>query len=258
MLLIKDWLFLRLEQLEKMLHKTRGIVLRTTTYSESSVVVQVFTEKFGIQSYLINGVKKPRAKIPINILQPLHLLDMVVYQKANAQIQRVAEARAVPVFKNIPYDLIRNTIVQFLNEVLYKSIRQQQVDEYLFSYLFSAISWFDEAAEPSVNFHLSFLMKLTKFLGFSPQAQERNDQKYFDLQAGRFTSISPIHPYFVTADEGNLLIQLLNSPFEKNYQINISNVARRALLDKILIYYKLHTASFGQVKSHQILEEILL
>ncbi|WP_461791781.1 recombination protein O N-terminal domain-containing protein [Pedobacter sp.] len=82
-----------------MLHKTRGIVLRTTTYSESSVVVQVFTEKFGIQSYLINGVKKPKAKIPMNMLQPLHLLEMVVYHKQNIQIQRISEARLMPMLK---------------------------------------------------------------------------------------------------------------------------------------------------------------
>ncbi|RYG19528.1 MAG: DNA repair protein RecO, partial [Chitinophagaceae bacterium] len=225
-----------------MLHKTRGIVLRTTTYSESSVVVQVFTEKFGIQSYLINGVKKPKAKIPMNVLQPLHLLDMVVYHKQNTQIQRVTEARPMPMFKSIPYNVIKNTIVQFLNEVLYKSIRQQHVDEQLFEYLYSAISWFDETEELCVNFHLSFLMKLTRFLGFAPQAQVRVDQKYFDLQEGNFTSLAPMHPYFASSEEGNSMMMLLITTFEKNNTIKFDNVYRRLLLDKILIYYKLHTA----------------
>lgn len=240
-----------------MLHKTRGIVLRVTTYSESSVVAQMFTEKFGIQSYLINGVKKPKAKIPMNVLQPLHLLDMVVYYKQNTQIQRIAEARPVPIFKSIPYEVIKNTIIQFLNEVLYKSIRQQHVDEQLFEYLYHAISWFDEADELSVNFHLSFLMKLTRFLGFAPQAQARTDQKYFDLQEGSFTSVAPVHPYFTADVDGNSLMQLLNTPFEKINEIKFSNAYRRIVLDKILIYYQLHTASFGQIKSHQILEEVL-
>lgn len=240
-----------------MLHKTRGIVLKTTNYNESSVVVQVFTEKFGIQSYLINGVKKPKAKIPINVLQPLHLLEMVVYHKQNTQIQRVSEASPAPLFKSIPYDVIKNTIVQFLNEVLYKSIRQQHVDEQLFEYLYNAISWFDETEEFNVNFHLSFLMKLTRFLGFAPRPQSRIDQKYFDLQEGNFTSLSPIHPYFIGEVEGNSLMQLLVTTFEKINEIKFTNTYRRLLLDKILIYYQLHTASFGQVKSHQVLEEVL-
>lgn len=240
-----------------MLHKIRGIVLKTTLYSESSVVVQVFTDKFGIQSYLINGVKKPKAKIPMNILQPLHLLDMVVYHKTNIQIQRVSEARPSPVFRSIPYHVIKNTIVQFLNEVLYKSIRQQHADENLFDFIYNAVSWFDEHEEPSTNFHLAFLLKLSRFLGFAPRAQSRNDQKYFDLQEGDFTSVTPIHPNFIEKTESDYFLALFTMPFEKINEIKFSNAVRRLLLDKILVYYALHTASFGQIKSHQVLEEVL-
>ncbi len=240
-----------------MLHKTKGIVLKTTLYSESSVIVQVFTDKFGIQSYLINGVKKPKAKIPMNVLQPLHLLDMVVYQKSNTQIQRVAEARPSPVFRSIPYNVIKNTIVQFLNEVLYKSIRQQHTDENLFNFIYSALIWFDETDEAMVNFHLAFLLKLSRFLGFAPHSQTRNDQKYFDLQEGEFTAIIPIHPHFMNKLEADLFLMLFTTPFEKINEIKLDNATRRVLLDKILVYYMLHTASFGQIKSHQVLEAIL-
>ena len=240
-----------------MLHKVRGIVLKTTLYSESSVVVQVFTDKFGIQSYLINGVKKTKAKIPMNVLQPLHLLDMVVYHKMNTQIQRVSEARPSPVFKTIPYDVVKNTIVQFLNEVLYKSIRQQHTDENLFDFIYNAISWFDESDEPAVNFHLAFLLKLSRFLGFAPHEQTKNDQKYFDLQEGDFKSVMPIHPYFIDKTDADWFLMLFNTPLEKIFEIKLANQTRRFLLDKILVYYTLHTASFGQIKSHQVLEEVL-
>lgn len=226
-------------------------------YSESSVVVQIFTDKFGIQSYLINGVKKPKAKIPISVLQPLHLLDMVVYHKTNSQMQRVAEARPSPVFKSIPYHVVKNTIVQFLNEVLYKSIRQQHSDENLFDFIYNAISWFDEANDASVNFHLAFLLKLSRFLGFAPREQTRNDQKYFDLQEGDFTSLQPLHPHFMDKASADYFLLLFASPFEKINEIKLSNVTRRLILDKILVYYTLHTASFGQIKSHQILEDVL-
>lgn len=240
-----------------MLHKIRGIVLKTTLYSETSVIVQVFTDKFGIQSYLINGVKKPKAKIPMNILQPLHLLEMVVYHKVSTQIQRVAEARPMPVFKTIPYDVVRNTIVQFLNEVLYKSIRQQHSDDNLFDFIYNAISWFDETADPSVNFHLAFLLKLSRFLGFAPHEQTRGDQKYFDLQEGGFTSLMPIHPYFIDKSDADYFLLLFTTPFEKLIEIKLDNKSRRQILDKILVYYTLHTASFGQIRSHQILEDVL-
>ena len=144
-----------------MLHKVKGIVLKTTNYSESSVIVQVLTDKFGMQSYLINGVKKPKAKIKMNMLQSLHLLDMVVYHKTNTNIQRVSEIRQTPVFKSIPYDMVKTSIVIFLNEVLYKSIRQQSADDSLFDYIFNAIAWFDETEELNPNFHLSFYYLLS-------------------------------------------------------------------------------------------------
>lgn len=240
-----------------MLHKTRGIVLKTTLYSESSVVVQLFTEKFGIQSYLINGIKKPKAKIRMNMLQPLHLVDMVVYHKANSGIQRVAELRPSPVFRSIPYDIIKSTVVIFLNEVLYKSIRQQHTDENIFNYIFNAISWFDETDQAGANFHLAFLLKLSRFLGFAPSTETKSDQSYFDLQEGEFKSLPPAHPYFLEKTAAVAFISLFSTPFEKLSEIKFDKASRRHMLDKILVYYALHTASFGEIKSHQILEEVL-
>lgn len=240
-----------------MLHKVRGIVLKTTNYSESSVIVQVLTDKFGMQSYLINGVKKPKAKIKMNMLQSLHLLDMVVYHKANTNIQRVSEVRQTPVFKSIPYDMVKTSIVIFLNEVLYKSIRQQSADEDLFDYIFNSVAWFDEVEEISPNFHLSFLLKLTRFLGFAPNQKRRNDQVYFDLQEGEFFSRVPIHANYLQLDDALQFISLFNTPLEKNSEIKLANTQRRFLLDKILVFYALHTASFGTVQSHKILETLL-
>lgn len=240
-----------------MLHKTRGIVLKTTLYSESSVIVQIFTEKFGIQAYLVNGVKKPRAKISMNMLQPLHLVEMVVYHKVNGNIQRVSELRPSPVFSSIPYDVTKRTIVMFLNEVLYKSIRQQMTDERLFEFIFSAICWFDECGEGNVNFHLAFLLKLSRFLGFAPSTTINGDHLYFDLQEGEFKSRVPVHRHFLNKEDAKLFVLLYLLPFEKLNEIKVENKLRRYVLDKILIYYTLHTASFGEIHSHQILEEVL-
>lgn len=240
-----------------MLHKIKGIVLKTTNYSESSVVVQIFTNKFGIQSYLINGVKKPKAKISINMLQPLHLLDLVVYHKTHSSLQRVSELRPSPVFRSIPYDVVKSTITLFLNEVLYKSIRQQTEDEQLFEFIFNAMAWFDETVDIPVNFHLSFLMKLTRFLGFAPNENVKVTDKYFDLQEGAFIFMPPAHPYFIERAEAEQLISLFQTSFDKVNDVKLANAERRILLDKILIYYALHTASFGQIRSHQILEEVL-
>ena len=240
-----------------MLHKTRGIVLKTTFYGDTGVVVQVFTNKFGIQSYLINGVRKPKAKVHLNMLQPLHLLDMVVYFKANTGIQRVKEVQSAPVFRSIPYDIVKSTIVMFLNEVLYKSIRQQHTDEQLFDFIYNSIAWFDEASNASINFHLAFLLKLSRFLGFAPSTEVKSDQNFFDLQEGAFCSRPPMHPYYMDKADASIFIDLFTTPLNKLDQVSLTKSSRRSILNKILVFYTLHTASFGEIRAHQVLEEVL-
>jgi DNA repair protein RecO (recombination protein O) len=240
-----------------MLHKTRGIVLKTTDYSESSVVVQVFTEKFGLQSYLVNGVKKPKSKIKLNMLQPLHLLEMIVYHKANGTLQRISELRNQPVLQSIPYDVIKSSIALFIDEVLYKSLKHHSEDEPLFHFIFKAVELLDRSEAGLANFHIYFLWRLTKYLGFYPDRTLEKEGRFFDLKEGSYSLHQPLHLLII--DESLIIdfSKLIGASFEKLSQINISSASRKALLAKTLDYYRLHIESFGEVRSHLILEEVL-
>ena len=240
-----------------MLHKTRGIVFKTTDYSDTSVIVQVFTEKFGLQSYLINGVKKPKAKIKKNILQPLHLLDMVVYYKASGTIQRIAELRHQPVFQSIPYDMVKSSLVLFLNEMLYKSIRQQVADAILFEFLFRSIEILDQQEKGLDLFHLYILLRLTRFLGFYPDTTRAQSADCFDLKAGCYTSDLPPHRWVLQQPHTSLWTSLLNASFDSLEHLRIAAADRRILLDKIVNYYQLHLECLGQIKSYDVLKELV-
>ncbi|WP_028295528.1 DNA repair protein RecO [Olivibacter sitiensis] len=239
-----------------MLHHTRGIVLRVTDYSESSVVVQVLTEKFGMQSYLVQGVKKPKARIRINVLQPLSLLDLVVYHKQNASLQKMAEARLSPMLQRVHYEMERRSMGMFINELLYKSVRFQQADELLFGFVYHAISWLDASEELPVNFHLYFLLRLTKHLGFHPSSKKGNEH-YFDLKEGGFVSFDPGHIHVLHEPHTTQWATLLNCPLEQLQAVSVSNTDRRILLNKIVEYYRLHIENLGEINSHRVLEEIL-
>ncbi|MGK6350611.1 DNA repair protein RecO [Parapedobacter sp. DT-150] len=239
-----------------MLHKTRGIVLKSTNYSESSMVVQIFTEKFGLQSYLVNGARRPKAKIGATILQPLHLLEMVVYHRGNTSLQRIAEARQMPSFQTIPYDIVKSTVVLFLDEMLYKSLRQQSADEPLFDYLFHAISWLDMSEKMPPNFHLLFLLKLSRYLGFGP-ALPKPGQSYFDLKDGVFCRSLPAHTMVLQPPHSGQLAALLAVSFEEVVSLRISSSDRRMLLTKIIDFYRLHVDNMGEIKSHDVLVEVL-
>jgi DNA repair protein RecO (recombination protein O) len=238
-----------------MLHKTRGIVFKTTDYGESSVIVQVFTEKFGLQSYIINAVKKPKAKISRNMLQPLHLLDMVVYFKNTGQVHRVAELKNAPVLQTIPYDVIKSSLVLFLNEVLYKAVRQQSADESLFDFVFNAIEWLDHQSEGLANFHLLFLTRLTRYLGFYPDLTI--DADYFDMKNGVFSKYKPEGFSYLSPPHTQNFYSLLQCSFENMHKLRFSNDERRYLVQKLLEYYALHIEGFGHIRSHEVLEEVL-
>lgn len=240
-----------------MLHKTRGIVFKTTDYSESSVVVHVFTEKFGLQAYLINGVKKPRAKISRNMLQPLHLLDMVVYHKPSGNIQRVAELKNAPILKTIPYDVVKTSLVIFLNEVLYKAVRQESADENLFNFIFYSIEWLDHQESVLANFHLLFLVQLSRYLGFHPEKTEAGTSAYFDLKDGMFVNRKPEHNLYLAPPYTQYFNLLIGKSFEELSAIKLPNDIRRYLIDRLIEYYALHLEGFGQIRSHEVLEEVL-
>lgn len=237
-----------------MLHKTRGIVFKTTDYGESSVIVQVFTEKFGLQSYMINAVKKPKAKISRNMLQPLHLLDMVVYHKNTGQVQRVAELKNSPMLETIPYNVVKSSLAIFLNEVLYKAIRQQSAEESLFDFVFNAIEWLDHQSSGLANFHLFFLTRLTRYLGFYPQLLQAD---YFDMKNGVFSKYKPEGLAYLSPPHTQNFFSLLQCSFENMHQLRLSNDERRYLVHKMLEYYALHIEGFGNIRSHEVLEEIL-
>ncbi|SFC01183.1 DNA replication and repair protein RecO [Parapedobacter composti] len=239
-----------------MLHKTRGVVLKVTPYSESSVVAQIFTEKFGLQSFIVNGARKPKAKIGITLLQPLHLLDMVVYHREHASLQRIAEARQQPHFQTIPYDIMKSSVVLFLNEMLYKSLRQQSADEPLFNFLFNAISWLDSTASMPPDFHLFFLLKLSRYLGFGPAAA-RAGQAFFDLKDGVFCDRLPAHALVLQHPHTTQLAALMASSVENLATLQIPLADRRFLIGKIIDFYRLHIDGMGEIKSHEVLEAVM-
>jgi DNA repair protein RecO (recombination protein O) len=240
-----------------MLHKTRGIVFKATDYGESSVIVQIFTEKFGLQSYIINGAKKPRAKIGRNMLQPLHLLDLVVYHKNTGSVQRITELKNAPVLQTIPYDVIKSCIAMFLNEVLYKAIKQQSAEEDIFDFVFNAIEWLDHQTGNVANFHLLFLTQLTRYLGFYPDRFLIGHADYFDLKNGTFSKYKPESLQYLSPPHTQNFSMVLQCSFENMEQLKLSNDERRYLIHKLMEYYAMHIEGFGNIRSGDVLEEVL-
>lgn len=240
-----------------MLHKTRGIVLQTISYSDTSVIARIYTEEFGLQPYMVNGARGKRAKIKASVLQPLSLVEMVVYHKEKSSLQRISEIRNNQPFTSIPYNIVKTSIAIFLNELLCKAIKEEEPNARLFEFLHSSVQILDLEPESCSNFHLCFMIQLSKYLGFYPQGKACADTPYFDLQEGTFIAKEPIHPYFLYPVHAQLLWQLIQSDYSTSSALPLQKNQRKELISKLILYYELHLPSLRGINSHHILEEVM-
>ena len=131
-----------------MLHKTHGVVFRFTKYGDTSIIVNIFTELFGLQSFIVNGVRSASSKTnKIALYQPLTLLDLVVYHRENANINRIKEVKCVYPYHTIPLDVRKSTIAMFIGEVVNKSVKEQPHAGAIFDFLFNSLVALDVVEE---------------------------------------------------------------------------------------------------------------
>ena len=106
-----------------MIRKTRGIVLHTTRYGESSLVVHCYTEQFGRLTFMVKGIRKSRKQNRSNILHPLFILDFENYHKDSREIQLVKEVSRAIKLNSIHYEITKSTQAIYMAEVLYRVIK---------------------------------------------------------------------------------------------------------------------------------------
>jgi DNA repair protein RecO (recombination protein O) len=235
-----------------MLHHTRGIVLHHLRYSETSVIARIYTEKFGLQSYLIRGVRSPKAKIKLGLLEHLSLLEMVVYYREGRGLQNIKELRTAHAFKSMHTDIRKSSQALFINEVIFKSVKEEESNAELFDFLFNSVLELDKPDMFSPNFHLGFMVNLARFLGFAP-ARNYLPGAWFNLQEGYFEQQRPAHSHFIFPKHAGSFNALLNH----DNSLMIPSSSRKVLLDKLIEFYELHLPSFGGLRSPEVLHEVL-
>jgi len=247
-----------------MLHNTRGIALHTVKFSETSIIAKIYTELFGLQSYLIRGIRKQHSRIKPGLFQPLTLLDLTVYYKETGSLHSIKEVHNLYPYQSLPFDIMKSSIALFMNELIYKSIREEEPNQELFDFLFETCIELDSLKSNSTLFPLLFSLKLTKFLGFLPRLDESPGKDIFNMKEGVFQENIPDHKYYLRSPLTSLLKELIKlEPASSSPNAFIGEhkpetlKSRNELLEQILLYYKLHLPDFREIHSHQILHTIL-
>lgn len=226
--------------------KTRGIVLSFIKYSETSIITSIYTEGLGLQRYIVNGVRTKRPKISMALFQPLTLVSLVVYHNPNRELHRISEIKCQVPFQVIPFQVKQTTIALFISEILGKSLKEDQENPALFDFLYSSILALDDVSLTPDNFHLQFMLKLTKYLGFEPESPELIIQEL--KHQGQFNSASEL--------ELKLLKELKTNGYLESLGIG-SNSMRRKMLALLIDFYTLHIESFSRIKSPKVLMEVI-
>lgn len=240
-----------------MLQKTKGIVLHTLKYNDTSIIVDIYTELSGRGSFLVAVPRSRKAIVKSVLFQPLSFIEIEVDYRPNSTLHRVKEAKSFYPFSSIPYDPYKSSMAFFLAEFLYWAVREEAENRPLFAYLQHSIIWLDECNEGFANFHLVFLMRFSRFLGLYPNLDDYHTGDYFDLLNACFTPIRPrFHSSYINAEEAERLRQLMRMNYETMHLFGMSRAERTRCLVIINDYYSLHLPNFPALKSLEVLKEL--
>ncbi|EFZ38240.1 DNA repair protein RecO [Hoylesella oralis ATCC 33269] len=239
-----------------MLIKTKAIVFHSLKFGDAQLIVDLFTEACGRVSFIQQISKNPKAKIKKQFFQSLTILEIEFDFRQNAKLQRLKNARIETPFSNIPFDPYKLTILLFLADFLYYSTRSEQQNEPLFRYIEASIKWLDASQGNIANFHLVFMMRLSKFIGFFPNLDNHDHNIYFDLRNACFTASAPLHPDFLHPEEAARIHTLTRMNYESMHLFKMTREQRNRCAEIILSYYRFHIPNFPELKSFHILKEL--
>ncbi|HAX94970.1 MAG TPA: DNA repair protein RecO [Prolixibacteraceae bacterium] len=238
-----------------MLVKTQGIILHIVRYGDQSLILTVYTEEFGRQSYIMNGTRGPKSKNRAGILQPLYMLDLEVYQKKNREIQRIKELRIINPYSTIPFHIVKSSEAIFLAEILYRVLQEEEKNVELFQFMMNSFLAFDLMEKGIVVFHIWFLSRLTSYLGIKPDVENFGNQ-WFDMQKGTLVVSEPYHHHYMNPGTSDLLKQILQMNIQELAGFSAPLDERNLLLMKLLDYYHHHFDNLENLRSLDIMKEV--
>jgi DNA repair protein RecO (recombination protein O) len=253
-----------------MLHSTKGIVFHSLKYSETSIIVKIYTELFGLQSYLIRGVRKSKSKVKPALFQPLTLLDLEVNHREHASLQSMREVRVALPYQTIPYDIRKSSIALFINELVYKVIREEEANPDLFEFLWHTCLSLDKAEDHIADFHIRFAIELMHYLGIFPQLNFSAQTPVFNMREGVFQAGIPAFPEYLEEERSGVffnhltpdltplppdLTPLTPSP-EGEGGGAFTKIERGWMLETVMLYYRLHLPGFRGTESQGVLKEV--
>lgn len=243
------------------IHTTKGIVIRAVKYGETSLVVSAFTELFGLQQYMVNGVRTSKKSngISASQLQVGNILEMVVYQNDRNTLQRIKECKQAIHYNELFVDVTKNAVMLFMIELLQKCLKEPDPHPELFYFIEDVIKGLDNGTtQQTANLPLFFVLHLSHFFGFRMMDNYSDELCILDLREGQFISAVPMHQMVLAQPYSGHVAQLLRvMQIEELDQVRLNRQVRSELLDACIDYYSLHINPFGPLRSLPVIRTLL-
>lgn len=242
-----------------MIQTTKGIVLRTIKYGETSVIASIFTELFGIQSYLVNGVRTSGKSSKAHFFQPSSILEMQVYHNHLKNLQRINDLKWAIIYKNIFSDVTKNAVALFMVELLQKNLKQPETNEDLFHFCEDAFIQLDGSDKTiTANFPIYFALQIAQILGFRLIDNYSEKRNIFNLYEGSFSEEKSATHDQLSVENSFYISQLLKAIHPEHLEeIKMNRTTRFGILKNLESYYSWHVPEFGTMKTLSILSEIM-
>lgn len=233
---------------------TKAIVFSALKYGDTSLIVKAFTASDGIKSYLLRGVlSSKKGKLKTAYFQPLTQLEIVANHKNKGTLETLKEAKVFYHYQTLYADMAKNAMTLFLAELLGNSIREEEMNEDLYQFLEASLQWLDIHKDVT-NFHLHFMLSLTRYLGFYPDVYQI-DKPYFDLLEGEFIATESLNP-MLRGENIYYFKTLLGTNFDAMHTVKMKKTNRQELLKSLILYFELHLQGFRKPKSLAVLNEV--
>ncbi len=239
-----------------MLINSRAIVLRTIKHSDSTLIVDAYTEKEGRRSFATNIPKTRKASIKKVLFSPMALLEIEWNDHGQAKLTRLKSARPAYIYESIPFSPAKMSQTMFLAEFLAAALRAPIADEKIFEFAYTSMLWLDSTDAPSANFHIVFLLHLSSLLGLQPNTEDFAPSRFFDMDNGVYQTQTAATANAIAPEEARHLPMLLKLKYSTASKIRFTRLERSRMLKLIIQYYSIHIPSFPALKSPDILREM--
>ena len=254
-----------------MIVTTRAIVLHSIRYGDQKVIVSLLTQTEGRLSVVARIPTTQRGKLKKQLFQPMNIIEAQIDIRPQAELQHFRDIRLAIPYSSIPFHAEKLAIALFLAEFIYYGTREERNNPNLYDYIENSLLWLDGCQHDFANFHLVFMMRMTRFIGFYPNIEDYHPGDYFDLQAACFTHQPPLqvgndrqsplsHSSPITqvlnAEDASHISTLMRMNYESMHLFRMSHHERNRITNVLIQYYRLHVSGFPQLQSLAVVQEL--